>query len=412
MNFTENIIQSLRAIRMNWFRSLLTCAIIGFGIMALVGILTAIDSIIYSLGNSFTGIGANSYSVVPAGSSFGFRRGGRVEKRADPLTYRQALEFKKGFTRGEKVSMHLNVSSLATIKFENKQTNPNVSVLGVDENYLFASGYDLEMGRGFTASECENGARRIIIGQEIVASLFDGNIDQSIDQIISVGNIPFRVVGVLAKQGSSFNQSGDRQVLVPLPNGRQMFAGVTPVFQLKVAVEQSTLIDESIEHAIGLMRTVRKLKPDQENDFEMRKSDGILNIIKDNTTTLRLATIGIGVITLLGAAIGLMNIMLVSVTERTREIGITKALGATKRNILIQFLTESVVICQIGGIMGIILGILIGNGVTLLVGGAFIIPWLWISIGLVTCLIVGLISGIYPATKAASLDPIDSLRYE
>jgi len=412
MNFTENIIQSLRAIRTNWFRSLLTCAIIGFGIMALVGILTAIDSIIYSLGNSFTSIGANSYSVVPAGTSLGFRRGGRVEKRADPLTYRQALEFKNNFTRGEKVSMHLNVSGLATIKFQNKQTNPNVTVVGIDENYLLASGYDLELGRGFTTTESELGAQRIIIGQDIVASLFNGGVEQALDQIISVGNMPFKVVGILSKQGSSINQSGDRQVLIPLPNGRQMFSGATPIFQLKVAVQEASMIDESIEYAIGLMRRVRKLTPDKENDFEMRKSDGILNIIKDNTTTLRLATIGIGMITLLGAAIGLMNIMLVSVTERTKEIGISKALGATKKNILIQFLTESIVICQIGGIMGVILGIFIGNGVTLLIGGAFIIPWLWISIGLVTCIVVGLISGIYPATKAASLDPIESLRYE
>jgi putative ABC transport system permease protein len=161
-----------------------------------------------------------------------------------------------------------------------------------------------------------------------------------------------------------------------------------------------------------LMRNIRQLRASEENDFETFQSDSLLNMLKENTATIRIATVLIGLITLIGAAIGLMNIMLVSVTERTREIGISKALGATRANILSQFLTEAVLICQMGGIVGIVLGIAIGNGVALLLGGKFIMPWAWIILGFIMCMIVGLASGLYPALKAARLDPIESLRYE
>jgi putative ABC transport system permease protein len=163
---------------------------------------------------------------------------------------------------------------------------------------------------------------------------------------------------------------------------------------------------------IGLFRNIRGLKASQENDFEIFKSDSFISILKENTVKFRFAAIAIGLITLLGAAIGLMNIMLVSVTERTREIGVRKAIGATRGNILLQFLTEAVVICQLGGVAGILLGILIGNIVTYLMGGSFLIPWAWMFLGITVCMIVGLVSGLYPALKASRLDPIEALRYE
>ena len=171
-------------------------------------------------------------------------------------------------------------------------------------------------------------------------------------------------------------------------------------------------LDDAIDYTTGLFRNIRRLKAGVDNDFEVQQADAIMKILEDNSSTLRIATIGIGLITLLGAAIGLMNIMLVSVTERTREIGIRKALGATRNNILVQFLVEAIVICQIGGLLGIFFGILAGNSIALILKGGFIIPWGWIILGIVTCVIVGLISGIYPAMKASRLDPVESLRYE
>ena len=208
------------------------------------------------------------------------------------------------------------------------------------------------------------------------------------------------------------NQSADRRVLIPLITERYLYGYADKNFDLSVSTSVATELDDAISMATGIMRTIRKLRVSEENDFETRQSDSLMNMLKENTVTIRLATIGIGLITLIGAAIGLMNIMLVSVTERTREIGISKALGATRANILTQFLTEAVLICQLGGIVGIVLGIAIGNGVALILGGKFIMPWAWIILGFITCMIVGLASGLYPALKAARLDPIESLRYE
>ena len=217
----------------------------------------------------------------------------------------------------------------------------------------------------------------------------------------------------MASKGSTMNESSDRRVYAPLMTAKALFgSGVDRDYFLMVAVNNSTDMEAAQSEAIGLFRQIRGLRPGQDDDFKVFASDGLVAILKENTTNLRLATIAIGLMTLLGAAIGLMNIMLVSVTERTREIGIYKALGATRRSILLQFLTEAIVICQIGGLVGIFLGILIGNIVTPLLGGSFLIPWGWMFLGFALCMVVGVVSGFYPAMKAARLDPIESLRYE
>jgi putative ABC transport system permease protein len=412
MPFSEIIRLSLRNIRANLLRALLTLSIIAFGIMALVGILTAIDVIANSLNDSFSGLGAHSFSINQKWSTVRGSRGGIRQKRGDPISFEQAIRFKERFDFPASVSVSLPATNLATVKYGGKKTNPNISLIGVDENYLSVKGLDIEVGRNFSKAEIEDGQSKIILGREIVKILFDDEPERALEQIVLVGSRRYRVVGVLRTKGAAMNSQADRAVYVPLTNVRAQYGTAETNYDLVVSVFNATDLEEAKSEATGLFRQIRGLRLGQEDDFELFASDSLIAIFKENTTNLRLATIAIGLMTLLGAAIGLMNIMLVSVTERTREIGIYKALGATRRNILHQFLTEAVLICQAGGVAGVLLGILVGNVVTLLLGGNFLVPWAWMLLGLVLCMVVGITSGFYPALKAARLDPIEALRYE
>ena len=410
MNWKENIRFALSNVRSNLLRSILTLLIIAFGITALVGILTAIDSAIFSLSDNFNRLGANSFSIErkwQAGN-----RHGRRGKRGEPITYDQAETFKDRYSFPAKVSLSLYCTGSAAIKYKEEETNPTTRVYGVDENYIFVKGSEVEYGRDFTRFEAQNGSNNAIIGMDIVKKLFNDEAEKAIDKTIAVGNMKFRVIGVLKSKGSSMNQSEDRQVLIPLLTGKRFYGTSDTNYKVTVAVNNATDLDNAVAMASGVFRRVRGLKAAQDDDFEVFMSNSLVDIIKENTSNLRFGAAVIGVITLLGAAIGLMNIMLVSVTERTREIGITKAIGATSRNIMMQFLTEAVVICQMGGLVGIFFGTLIGLGVARAMDGPFYMPWAWISMAFLTCMVVGLLSGLYPALKASRLDPIESLRYE
>ncbi|MBK8192425.1 MAG: ABC transporter permease [Lewinellaceae bacterium] len=412
MPFSEILSMAFQSIRTNMLRAVLTLLIIAFGIMALVGILTAIDAIAYSLNDNFSGLGANSFSVERKWGEVKSNRGGRRQKIGEPIRFDDAREFKERFIFPAKVSISFRATRLATVKYLDKKTNPNITFLGVDENYFDVKGLDIEYGRGFSRMEVEDGQPKALIGQDIVKQLFDDKPEKALDQIIQVGNIRYRVIGVLKSKGSSMGSSQDRAVYAPVLNVKSLYGTADTDYDLVIGVLNAKDMEAAQSETIGLLRMIRKVRPGEDEDFEIFASDSLVSILKENTTNLRLATIAIGLMTLLGAAIGLMNIMLVSVTERTREIGIYKALGATRRSILTQFLTEAIVICQIGGLLGIFLGILVGNIVTPLLGGSFLIPWGWMFLGFALCMIVGVVSGFYPAMKAARLDPIESLRYE
>lgn len=413
MTITENITIAFNAIRANLLRAVLTLLIIAFGIMALVGILTSIDAIKSSLTNNLASMGTNTFNVIRKGTGLGGGRHGKRKKIGDKITFKQAAAFKELYQYPAVVSLSALGSMSAVAKFEKNETDPTTTIYGADENYLDVAGYKLDVGRNITAIESNTGRNIVILGSDIAEKLFPNYATQStVGKIISIRNIKFKVIGVMKEKGSSMTFSGDKMLLIPLQTLRKYFGSQTSSYNLSVLVKDAMNIDLAMAEAEGVFRRVRKIGVGKEADFELEKSDGLITLIVDNTATLQMAAIFIGLITLLGAAIGLMNIMLVSVTERTREIGICKSLGATRRTILVQFLVEAIVICQIGGIVGIIFGIIAGNGVTYMVGGSFVVPWAWIALGFSLCFIVGIISGLYPAVKASKLDPIEALRYE
>lgn len=363
------------------------------------------------MNSNFSKLGANSYSITQLNSSNQRRRGKKL-KRGPVITYDQAMEFKETFSYGGSKTAVSSACGMHTIRYKKEKTGPTINVSGIDGSYLNLTGSELVEGRNFSTKEITAGAPTAIIGYEVAKTLFEKVDSEVIGKIISIDSDKYRVSGVLESKGSSSGQSRDKVVLIPLMQAKIKYGYANQNYNIQVSTQDPKLMEEAISSGIGRFRNVRRLRADEANDFEIVKSDGVMEQLKSMTSKLRVATIIIATLTLLGAAIGLMNIMLVSVTERTKEIGVRKAIGATRQNILLQFLVEAVVICLMGGIVGIILGILLGVGVTVAVKGTFMIPWNWMLLGIVVCIVVGVISGLYPAIRASRLDPIESLRYE
>jgi len=308
------------------------------------------------------------------------------------------------------VSVSVIASGMATVSYRSEETNPIIQLTGIDENYLNVGGYEIERGRGFSAEEVSSTRNLAIIGADVARDIFSSDTDP-IGKIINVGGCKLKVIGLLKAKGASILTS-DNVCFMPVTTARHYFSRPNMDFTITVKPYAKTDVNMLASEAEGVFRLVRGLDARDESDFNVTKSDVISELLIENMKFVTIAATIIGLITLAGAAVGLMNIMLVSVTERTREIGTRKAMGAKTSTIKNQFLYESVIIGQMGGILGIILGILIGNIISSALQSSFILPWKWIIGGVAVCFVVGVISGYFPAVKAANVDPIEALRYE
>jgi putative ABC transport system permease protein len=410
MQLLLNINQSISAIRDNLFRAGITIFIVAIGITSLVGVLTAIDGVKYWMGNSFSSMGTNTFRLVNRSGSVRMGGGPDESVRYTEITYTQAMEFKERFRDYASVSVTAGGSFATQVKYRQETTNPNLQLIGTDEDYLKTARYTIAEGRNLTREDINLGRNVTVLGYAVKQKLFPK--ESPIDKMVSINGKSYLVVGLFEEMGSTGSMGGDKILIIPVSSLRQDFPSTGRSFTLNIFVDDPEEMNYVMEEAKGTFRLVRRLRPNEANNFEVVRSDAFVDELMSNLRVLTLSATLIALITLLGASVALLNVMLVSVTERTNEIGIRKALGATQRNILMQFLLEAIMICQIGGLLGILLGLLVGNIVSAFLSAGFVIPWLWIGIGLVACFVVGVASGIYPAWKAARVDPIDSLRHE
>lgn len=425
MAFRDTFSLAMRTVRGNRLRTGITVAIIAFGIMALVGINTAIEAIKQKFTESFSSMGATGFTIRFREPRFQFgggsdvkkeKKGSRKEKKSNlgkPITKTQAELFKQNYEFPAKVSLQLFGVRDGVVAVGNKKSNPTVRVFGGDENFVEQNGFTIAFGRTLTPLDVETGRNVCVIGRDVAVKFFGENLDRPIEKIIKINNIPFRVVGTLKPKGSTLGMSWDNVVITSYNNVRRFFnSNPNATFNIQVKVNDLKLMDGAISQATGTFRPIRRLTTIDEDNFAIDKSDSFVEMLLRNLSFITIAAIVIGVITLLGAAIGLMNIMLVAVTERTKEIGLIKAIGGKKASVRSQFLNEAMIISLMGAAIGIVLGILLGNGVGMLLSTSFIVPWGWIIAGVIICSATGLLAGLYPAIKASKLNPIEALRYE
>ena len=412
--FLEQLRVAWRAIRAQILRTILTISVIGIGITALMSMVTATEALRSSLLEQFAGLGAGTISLTES-SSGGMQHGLRTGP-ADPITYREAVSLQRELSSEAVVSVSARGTMMGRISTGGsggggkKETDPNVLVVGGDAQFLPIAGYDLDDGRNFTPEEIRHSSPVALLGLDVVDALFEPST-RPIDRWVSVRNRRYRVIGVIASQGTTFGMSADNQIVLPIGEIHARFSGRRTSYQVQLKSADPAGIPTLIDRTQGAFRAIRGDRPGEPSSFRIQQSDALIAQFDSSLSAVTIAALVLGIITLLGSGIGLTNIMLVTVTERTREIGLRKALGASARTIRTQFLVEVVLIGLLGGAFGTAAGIGIGNLIAHALSAPFHIPWGWVTIALALSGTAALMSGYYPARKAASLDPIEALRH-
>lgn len=428
MQFADIFSLAFRTIRGNRLRTGLTVAIIAFGIMALIGIITAIQAMNQKLTESFSTMGANGFTIRYKQRNIRFGQGGgnnnsemkvtqkgqRKERTSNldkKITIKQAELFVDSFQFPATIGIGISGGRNSIVSYETRKTSPNIFLLGGDENYIALNGFAVEVGRNFNRLDIQSGRNVCLLGYDVANKLFKQGLQGSVNKIVRINSIPYRVLGVLESRGSSFGFSRDNVVLTSYTNMEKNFNSGGS-YNIAIQATDINQVPAAMGEAEGLFRSIRRLNTTEQSNFVLDRADSVAEKAMNSLGFLTISATVIGLITLIGAAIGLMNIMLVSVSERTREVGLIKAIGGKRKSVSRQFLLEAIIISILGAFFGIILGVAVGNLFSFVLKTGFVVPWNWVVYGIVICTGVGLAAGIYPARKAGKLNPIEALRYE
>lgn len=413
MKFTEILRMALGSLGVNKLRSALTMLGITIGVFSVIGVMTAVSALRQSVESGLSFLGSNIIQVGknPTGISSDGANRRRFENRRD-ITLPNALRFAQlieGYT--DVVCLKtFNNEGVVQATYENRKTSPGLTFGGSNEHFLTANQYSIGIGRNLTPADVELARPVIIIGQTIVSRLFPN--ETPLGKLVKVSGKTYTVIGTFAERGSSFGKTQDDILIIPITRFVIDFGSARRSINIAIQAPSQDRYNETLDKIVTAMRIVRGLRPEQENDFEIYSNDSLIAAFAKVADAISAGAFVISAIALLAAGVGIMNIMLVSVTERTKEIGIRKSIGARKISILTQFLIESVAISVAGGLVGILLGVGAGNGLALLLSASVVFPWGWALAGLLVCCGIGVGFGFYPAWKAAALDPIEALRYE